>query len=835
LVKAALAVILFLAAVLGLLTAFWFYVGTQTLKQNLAGARNEAERARQDQREARLAEADADTSAAVLAADHGDADQALLFLASAIRLAHAEGDAERESANRIRFYNLQQQMLLPSRAIAGLPAESQLRDYSIYPSGRWVVLLDQESIHLWDWKRETELPLPAAQTPGEISAVAWSSDGSWLALGTPKQGVLLCRFPGTEPPVRVDFSGPVKALCFSNDGKLLAIGGDKVRVWNCQEERFLNGDFHSLRDALTLAFSPKSDRLLVSCADGKAQVFALANGKCEQLRQFDCAVELGAHVRPLFADDGRSVICLAPNRRQAVVWNVDAGQIKSRFPKAEAGRPVDCQALSPNGRLLAIGGDLGFAMFDLNTGEPTHSRSSWLDHSGVQALAFSPDSRLLLSSSRAGTLQLWNMNGQPCAPRLHVTQPAVGIQFLSDGGKFAAVQINGAVSMWNLPASSERHEWQAPTGSPAQVIAHADDQHFLVCGTPDYVRPLPTARVFDSATGKAVGKPMQARGHVLHGALSPTQPLAALAVTPIANGREHEKDDRLLEIWNWQTGERLYEPIPSPMPAEPRHMAFHPEGRTLAVLTAAGDVQLFDPQSGKRTHSWSYPQRVVALRERASSSGGLSFSPEGQSLLTWGIDNTLRVWDARSGQLRFALQQGEGVYLGVAFSPDLRRLATCHSRHNVSLWNFATGEQDLDAKLPPFSDPCLSVEFVAAGKQLLIVGQSGQTKLWDWRAGRQVGPPFVGKSAALFAGLLSEPPLLLTAGAEGRPRIWDSRTGFPLTFPGPSNERCWNCVLLRHGHTFVAAYHDGSIRAYELAEMLRSSSLAIAAGPDNDR
>jgi WD40 repeat protein len=822
---AAVAVFLFPLAVLGVCAAFWFSLEANNAKGDLATVGSELEAAQQERSQARLAEADANTAAAMRAATDGDSGRALLLLANAIGVAHAEGESERERSNRIRFRNIQRQMATPLQAIAGLPAGSELRSWAIHPSGHWALLQASDRSYLWDLKEEAEKPLPASLGSGAISAAAWSNDGLWLALGTNQQGVFLCRFPAQELRLHIEVPGPVRTLRFSGDDNLLAIGGDSLRIWNCRFQQFLAKDCCLPCPALTLSFSSTGDRLMVGCEDGKIQGVGLADGKCEPLFQIDCeAVSRLSYMAP----NGRLLLTIAPDRRQMAAWDIDAGRIKFHLPKTPSEFALQCLAISPNGQFLALGGLEGVGIFDLSSGQRTRLHNDWLDHSDVQALTFTPDNRMLISGGCDGAVRFWNPDGQPCAPSILFSEPIVGIQLLADGRQFAVVAESGSMSIWTLPkGSSERFERRLSDG-PIRVMAHPDDQHFLVCGTLGFARPMRTTRVLNGQTGEPAGPSMEARGHILQAALCPTHPWTALAVTAAV-----PKGSHLLEVWNWQTGQRLYEPIA--LSEEPLALAFHPEGWTLAVLTAGGRVQLFDPQTGRQTRAWSYPQPLRIQAEALPGNGELRFSPDGQSLLTWRLDNSLRVWDTHSGQLRYVLQQGNGVFQSVAFSPDIRRLATGHSRQNVAIWNFATGEQDADAKVPLHFERSSTLQFTADRNHLLVAGQNGQVQLWDWRTGQFAGRRLMNHSPIVFAHALPESPWLVTAGINGLPRIWDGRSGQPLNCGRAiSNGRCQNCIILGKGHTLVAAQSDGNVRGYDLADMLLPSSIGTADGGDND-
>ena len=96
-------------------------------------------------------------------------------------------------------------------------------------------------------------------------------------------------------------------------------------------------------------------------------------------------------------------------------------------------------------------------------------------------------------------------------------------------------------------------------------------------------------------------------------------------------------------------------------------------------------VQLWDAASGRE---------LVTLRGHTEFVLGVAFSPDGRRLATASQDGTVKLWDTATGQELLTLTaytsglRGTGpyVFMGVAFSPDGRRLAAISRDHTVRIW-----------------------------------------------------------------------------------------------------------------------------------------------------
>src|SRR5262249_53778901 len=111
------------------------------------------------------------------------------------------------------------------------------------------------------------------------------------------------------------------------------------------------------------------------------------------------------------------------------------------------------------------------------------------------------------------------------------------------------------------------------------------------------------------------------------------------------------------------------------------------------------------------------------------------FTPDGKTVVSGGMDNTVRLWDVATGKLVRSLKHPVREVRPLSFARDGKTLATS-ARNQLWLWDVGTGAQLRELNLQLERDQQVtSLTLSSDGKTAASGEMGGIIRLWDMASG----------------------------------------------------------------------------------------------------
>lgn len=500
---------------------------------------------------------------------------------------------------------------------------------------------------------------------------------------------------------------PVLGMSFSRDSQWLAVGGvDAILIlrtgtWQTVRKITRGESRASNRLLIATAFSPDGSRLAYSSADDRIVIHHLNSGE---------EVTVGTNSRSealslCFSQDGQFLI--SADRDRMSVWQVTPPALVQHI--THHGEQVLCLALSPDGALLASSsGDQTVKLWNTTTWEEV---STLRGHENeVYSVAFSADGQRLVSSGKDESIRIWNIPSAPARSNLLPLIGAFDWVLPKKGSTGRALGFNlkeRRATLVNLLTRESTSQELPPVFTNSTVLCVSADAWAAAIALEDgsielwKTEPWQKQRTLKASASKPLSL-----------ALSGSHRRLAVA-----------RADRTMDLWDLDQ-ERVIEslsPFPEPVGGEkdslltPVHFWSHDRRVTRFAPANRRSPDLIEiflvPEKARRLIRSTHKDII----------NDLAISHQGRLLATSSWDNTVKLWDVRTGRELDTLRGQMVGFTSVAFTPDDSRLVAGAWDGSVSLWD--TSNRQLVATWKAHQRHSL-VSFADAGRVLVTVGQS---------------------------------------------------------------------------------------------------------------
>jgi WD40 repeat protein len=424
-------------------------------------------------------------------------------------------------------------------------------------------------------------------------------------------------------------------------------------------------------------------------------------------------------------------------------------------------REVDCVTFSPNGKLVASATRSEAKVWDVATGQELDRFRGKL-HAEAEAVAFSPDSKTLLTADFDNTLRCWDVETGKLTKFLPMDQGehlSLLWATFSPDRKLLALIADKEMAILDVATCKPLFRLRFAKGQEHSSVAISPDGRTLAIFGRDNL-----VRLWDIVKGKQL---RTLNGH--------TKEVCAVEFSPDGKSIGSAAGDDL-RLWDVAAGReiRRFDADGGPHAGGLASFAFAPDGRTLA--TGSGNsIRLWDVATGKQIRqltghgSWYIP--------------GLAFSADGRQLVSGSRDHTILIWDVATGKPLHHFQGHRGAVISLSFAPDGKTLASGGDEdQTLIIWDIAAGKPR--HVLPGHKDWVSAVAYSPDGK-IVVSGEGSKSwgekdrriRAWDAGDGRLLPQSFGQLGSVQSLTFSPDGKALASTGLDAWVRVWDAGSG----------------------------------------------------------
>ena len=231
----------------------------------------------------------------------------------------------------------------------------------------------------------------------------------------------------------------------------------------------------------------------------------------------------------------------------------------------------------------------------------------------------------------------------------------------------------------------------------------------------------------------------------------------------------------------------------------------HPNGELLASAGSDETIRLWDIRTGK----------CLSVYKDAGFTTSVAFSPSGAVMVSGSADHCVRVWDlAKNGRMR-KLAGHRDVVTAVAVSNDGQRVISGSLDGTARVWQLSSGQCQLEYE--EHHHWVLSIQVPQEGSLALTAGRDQTVRLWDQRSGKTLRVYERPRSPrkAEYGSVSLKAGKVLWAGYECM-ALWDYASGQRLT-------------------DFISCQEKGAIEPYMKGDLSNDGRVAVTVGQKGEK
>ncbi len=282
----------------------------------------------------------------------------------------------------------------------------------------------------------------------------------------------------------------------------------------------------------------------------------------------------------------------------------------------------------------------------------------------IRAIAWSPDSKRIVSASADTTAQVWDAStgGNALIYRGHSSY-VEGVAWSPDSQRIASGSADSSVQIWNANTGNLIYTYPGHSLWVNRVSWSYDGKYIASGEQSSTAGKIVEVRVWAVDTGNTL---VIYRGHA--------NGVFAVAWSPDGTRIASDGYDGTVQVWEATTGKLI-----SSYKDNIDHfgLSWSPDNKYIVVGGYDRRARVLDAKTGNI---------VYAYDSQTKAEGDVAWSPEGNHIALGCDDQTVQIWDRRTGSIVFTYQGHTDWLSALAWSPDSKRIASGSHDTTVRVW-----------------------------------------------------------------------------------------------------------------------------------------------------
>ncbi len=379
--------------------------------------------------------------------------------------------------------------------------------------------------------------------------------------------------------------------------------------------------------------------------------------------------------------------------------------------------------------------------------------SNWLPIS-IESISFCPNSFLLALTLSDNTIRVWNYGTRKELRKLYGhTQNIHSAVFSPDGKTIASSSGDNTIRLWEIDTGEEFLRVDICTNYQSRVVFSSDGKQILAISGD-------SIRVWDIETRKTL---IQLNGHTnLYSAFFSPDGRYIVSVSYDS-----------IRLWLLQKELRLFKMEGC------YFISYNRDGTRMATASKEGFITVRDVERGNE---------LIKI-EQGDSLCCLAFSPDNKRIASNDGYSDFSIWEIETGRKILTIKGHTHPVRYVSFRPDGKYMISAsgsiegieydgeieHSDDSIRVWNAETGEELM--RIKGHESRINTASYSPDGGRIVSASADRTIRIWDANSGKEL-LKLSGHNAGVVSAFYSiDGSRIISASCDGQVIIWDSETG----------------------------------------------------------